>query len=164
MHFSSHPFLPPPPFSLCSPLATMMQWNINDRTHIHSLPKAFFFFSVVSPTGFASFPLFRNQINIHIAAKAAKWKKEQAQSMRLWMFDCFPCVFRNVARLAHKYCLGLVHKCESDPTWRELFFVFFSSNDAVNSSLFSSATEVDLSDVWIEIKIKCKFNILYFPQ
>lgn len=86
------------PFTLCSPFATMMQWNINGRTHIHSQGVAnSVFLSGASPAACASFLLFRNQISAHIAPKAAKWKKERAQSMRLWMYDCFPCVLRNVA-------------------------------------------------------------------
>lgn len=57
-------------------------------------------FPGASPAAYASFPLFHNQISVHIAPKAAKWKKEQAQSMRLWMYDCFSCVLRNVVSLA----------------------------------------------------------------
>lgn len=88
------------PFTLCSLLATMMQWNINDRTHIHShgISNAVFLLMPL-PAAHASFLLFHNQISVHIAPKAAKWKKEQAQSMRLWMYDCFSCVLRNVASL-----------------------------------------------------------------
>lgn len=86
------------PFTLCSPFATMMQWNINGRTHIHSHGVAnSVFLSGASPAACASFLLFRNQISAHIAPKAAKWKKERAQSMRLWMYDCSPCALRNVA-------------------------------------------------------------------
>lgn len=71
-----------------------------------------------SPAAYASFLLFHNQISVHIAAKAAKWKKEQAQSMRLWLNDCFYACWR-ILHLSLEYCPGLEDEWS---VWKHLDF------------------------------------------